>query len=146
MKKLRKTDTIIFILKIILILLTAVYPLTFVTLSGAGLVLNRESYGESLCITGILLIASGGLMTAGAVLCCLRKNLVSAVCSLSGFGLCMAMFIRLAEHADRCGWTVARTLQPVSDMYRDRLLPAAFPVALTVIIAAVQHFFPKEKQ
>ncbi|MDD6098343.1 MAG: hypothetical protein PUB66_06410, partial [Oscillospiraceae bacterium] len=61
MKKIRKTDTIIFIFKIILILLTVVYPLTFVTLSGAGLVFNRESYGESLCITGILLIASGGL-------------------------------------------------------------------------------------
>ena len=55
--------------KALMVILTAVYPLFMVVLSGAGLIYNRESYGSTLAIVGGALIASGEIMSAGAILC-----------------------------------------------------------------------------
>lgn len=121
--------------------LSLYYSLAMTALSGAGLILNRSSYGAELEKTGFFLIASAFLMTAGAILCLFRKNLpdiASIALSLCGFALCMVMLHRLVSHADRSGWTDKYTLQPVSDMYRARIMPCIIPVALSVIIATVQ--------
>lgn len=110
-------------------------------LSGAGLVYNRGSYGESLSKTGVFLVISAVLMTSGAFLCLFRKkkvNILSIILSASGLVLCLTMLHRLAAHADSAGWTDKYTLSPVSDMYIRRILPCIVSVTMAVVIAAVQ--------
>ena len=114
-----------------------------VTLSGAGLIYNKESYGEELAAVGTLLVASGFIMAAGALLCIFRKNLlntISAVCSAGGLALCLTMMYKLCDHADRAGWTDNFAMTPISDMYKARIFPSIAPAAIALVIAAVQLF------
>ena len=138
MEKKRKNHII---LKIIMLVLTAVYSCTMTVLSGAGLYYNRESYGEKLENIGILMIVSGILMTVGAVLCLFRKNIlniISLVFSCSGFALCMTMLYKLCDHADRAGWSDKYNMSPVSDMYKSRIMPCIAPFVITVAVAVLQ--------
>lgn len=136
----RKSPAMI-VLKVIMLAMSLYYSLAMTALSGAGLIRNRVSYGAELEKTGIFLIISAILMTAGAILCLFRKDLpdiASIALSLCGFALCMIMLKRLTAHADSSGWTDKYTLQPISDMYRARIMPCIIPAALSVIIAAAQ--------
>lgn len=102
---------------------------------------NRESYGAELERTGIFLILSGAFMTFGAVLCLFRKNAanISAIFfSSGGFALCMTMLHKLADHADKSGWSDKYTMSPISDMYRSRLIPCVIPVVLVIVAAVIQ--------
>ena len=138
MEKKRKNHII---LKIIMLVLTAVYSCTMTVLSGAGLYYNRESYGEKLENIGILMIVSGILMTVGAVLCLFRKNIlniISLVFSCSGFALCMTMLYKLCDHADRAGWSDKYNMSPVSDMYKSRIMPCIAPFVIAVAVAVLQ--------
>lgn len=127
-------------LKVILILLTLIYPLFMVCMSGAGLVYNSESYGPELTRTGILLIVSGVVTAAGCFLCIFRKNIASVICSCTGFTLCMAMLYKLVEHADSAGWTDKFTMEAISSMYIHRIVPTVAPVAIAVTVALIQFF------
>ncbi|HAE52588.1 MAG TPA: hypothetical protein DCG30_04965 [Ruminococcus sp.] len=138
MEKKRKNHII---LKIIMLVLTAVYSCTMTVLSGAGLYYNRESYGEKLENIGILMIVSGILMTVGAVLCLFRKNIlniISLVFSCSGFALCMTMLYKLCDHADRAGWSDKYNMSPISDMYKSRIMPCIAPFVIAVAVAVLQ--------
>lgn len=138
MEKKRKNHII---LKIIMLVLTAVYSCTMTILSGAGLYYNRESYGEKLENIGILMIVSGILMTVGAVLCLFRKNIlniISLVFSCSGFALCMTMLYKLCDHADRAGWSDKYNMSPISDMYKSRIMPCIAPFVIAVAVAVLQ--------
>ncbi len=138
MEKKRKNHII---LKIIMLVLTAVYSCTMTVLSGAGLYYNRESYGEKLENIGIMLIVSGILMTVGAVLCLFRKNIlniISLVFSCSGFALCMTMLYKLCDHADRAGWSDKYNMSPISDMYKSRIMPCIAPFVIAVAVAVLQ--------
>lgn len=136
----KRLNPAIVTLKVILIVLTLIYPLFMVIMSGAGLVYNSESYGEDLTRTGILLIVSGAVMAAGSFLCIFRKNIASVVCSCGGFALCMAMLYKLVEHADSAGWTNKFTLEAISSMYIHRIVPSAAPVVIAVTVALIQFF------
>lgn len=110
-------------------------------LSGAGLIYNRESYGERLTAVGIFLVISALFMTVGAFLSLIRRNLadiLSVILSVSGLTTCLVMLSRLIAHADRSGWTDKYSLMPISSMYRSRILPCIIPVALSVTIAVIQ--------
>ncbi|MDE5582954.1 MAG: hypothetical protein K2J08_04555 [Ruminococcus sp.] len=138
----KSKKTFIF-LKTLLAVLTLIYPLFNVIMTGTGLVYNHENYGRKITLIGIFLIVSGLLMTVGTLLCISGKkfsNMLSAVFSASGFMLCMALLNRLIAHADRNGWTDKFKLTPVSDMYRIRIIPVAVPFALTLFISLVQYF------
>ena len=128
------------VLKVIMLILTAVYPLMMVCLSGAGLVYNGASYGGGMETVGMLLITSGIIMTSGAILSLFRRNIlsvISMICSGSGLVLCLAMLYKVVTHADAAGWSDNYTMAPVSDMYQVRILPVIIPAVLAVIIAAV---------
>lgn len=134
--------------KILLMILTFIFPITMVCLAGAGLVYNGENYGKSLVDTGIFLIISGILMTSGSILCILKKrlpNILSLIFSISGFSLCMIFLYRLCEHADSAGWADSFSMQPVSDMYKARILPIIFPVIISVVIAII-HISSREPE
>lgn len=143
MEKQRRKHPLLTAAKVIMLVLTAIYPLFMVTLSGAGLIYNKDSYGDELATVGALLIASGFVMAAGAVLCLFRKNLlniISAVCSAGGLALCLTMMYKLCDHADRAGWTDNFAMTPISDMYKARIFPSVAPVAIAVVVAVVQLF------
>ena len=140
MEKKRKNPLII-AAKAVMLVLTAVYPLFMVCMSGAGLIYNKDSYGGKLAAVGALLIASGFVMALGAVLALPRRNLpniAAVVCSGVGLALCLVMMYRLCSHADAAGWTDKFALTPISDMYRARILPCIAPAAIAAAVAAVQ--------
>lgn len=131
--------------KIILIVSTAVYPIFMVMMTGAGLISNKASYGPVISGYGTKLIISGTLMTAAAILCLFRKslpNLIAPFLSSAGFALCMTMTYRLIRHAESAGWMGVGKYEnlPVSDMYRERLIPTAAPFLLTLAISVIQLF------
>ncbi|HRR76890.1 MAG TPA: hypothetical protein P5191_08780 [Ruminococcus sp.] len=132
-------------MKVILIVLTAVYPVFMTMLTGAGIISNRSSYGSTITRYGICLIISGIIMTAAAILCMSRRstpNLIAAPLSGAGFALCITVLIRLIKHAESAGWTGIAKYEgvPVSDMYRTRIGPVIAPFLLTVLISALQYF------
>lgn len=128
------------VLKVILAVLTLIYPAFMVTMTGAGLIYNSESYGRELTQTGWLFIVSAVLMTAGCVLCILKKNIAAIICSSSGFALCMAMLFKLVSHADAAGWSDKFTMTRISAMYIRRIAPTAAPFIICVAVALIQFF------
>lgn len=136
----KKKHPLLTLAKIILSLLTAVFPMFIVIMTGAGLIYNRASYGEELFHTGIFFIISGILMTVGVIFVWLKQNIASIICSCSGFGLCMLMLYKLADHADKSGWSDKYTMLPISDMYISRIMPTIIPFLLAVLISIVQFF------
>ncbi len=140
-----KQKTYMTVMKIILIVLTLIYPVFMTMLTGAGIISNRASYGSRITSYGACLMLSGALMTAGALLCMSRRstqNLLSALISSSGFALCMTVLIKLIKHAESAGWTGIAKYEgvPVSDMYRTRVGPVIAPFLLTILISAIQYF------
>lgn len=126
------------IIRSIMIILTLVYPLFMTCLAGMGLIYNKASYGRNMEIIGILMIISGLSMTSGAFMCLFRKksvNIISLTCSISGLILCLAMLYLLCSHADNAGWVDNYTLNPISDMYRARILPVTIPSAISTGIS-----------
>ncbi len=135
-----KTPAVLVILRVIMLILTAVYPLMMVCLSGAGLVYNGDSYGGGMKTVGILLITSGIIMVSGAILSLFRRNILSVIsitCSAGGLILCLAMLHKVASHADAAGWADNYTMNPISDMYMVRIIPAIIPAVLAIASAAV---------
>lgn len=142
-RSVRKKLSLFTAFKAMTLVLTLYYSLAMPVLSGAGLIYNRESYGERLAGTGILFIISAVLMTIGAIFCMFRKNFTNALSpflSVVGCVICMVMLCRLTDHADAYGWTDKFTFAPVSDMYKTRIIPCIAPVAATVTIAVIQFF------
>lgn len=135
----KSKKNIMFFAKIFLIMSTAVWSFFMVIMTGAGLIYNYISYGEKIMYTGIFLILSGILMTAGSIFSMFRKrilNLISVVLWCVGIVLCMVMLYRLCVHADRNGWS--SNLRPVSDMYKSRIIPVVVPFVLDLTISGIQ--------
>lgn len=126
------------IIKIIMIILTLVYPLFMNFMAGTGLIYNKDSYGGKMVLIGIFMIISGISMASGTFLCLSSKkaaNIISLTCSVPGLILCLAMLYLLCSHADNAGWVDNYTMNPVSDMYRTRILPVIIPSALSTGIS-----------
>lgn len=144
-KNLTKQKPLMTAAKILLIVLTAVYPFFMTIMTGIGILSNSGNYGKTISGYAAALVVSGTALTASAILCLFRKslpNLLSMAIAVPGFSLCMAVLHRLAGHAEKAGWMGhgAYALMPVADMYRQRIFPVILPFLLTCIIAAVQFF------
>ena len=140
-KSFKKSSRLMTTAKLCTLLLSIIFSGAMTTLSGAGLIHNRTSYGESLANIGFLIIISAGFMLSGAILCFFRTNLMnilSIILSFSGLILCMIMLKKLTDHADISGWTDKYTLEPVSSMYFRRILPCIVPVLMSETIAVLQ--------
>lgn len=135
----KSKKNVLFFAEIFLVVSTAVYPFFMVIMTGTGLVCNYQSYGEKIMYTGIFLIVSGILMTAGSICCLFRKKIFSVISAVTwtiGFSVCMVMLYRLCVHADYNGWY--RDLSPVSNMYKSRIFPVAVPFLTDLTISAVK--------
>jgi len=129
---------ILIIEKVILAVLTLVYPLFTVMLSGAGLILNGDSYGTKLIICGISWISSGLLISSGSISCILNKNIPAVILSSIGFLICMITLFIVISHAEKHGWNVPLPLFDefsVAYMYGRRIIPTVIPFILTILIS-----------
>ena len=145
----RTSNPFLTAMKVVMLLLTAVYPLVMVSLSGAGLIYNSDSYGEDITRIGMMLIVSSVLMVAGAVLCIFRRSvcsLLSAVFTVVGCTLCMVMLNKLAYHADSAGWSNKFDMTPISSMYKMRIIPTLLPAAMCTVLAVVQFLSYDEQE
>ncbi len=146
MKKIHsKQKPIMTATKLLLIVLTAVYPLFMTMLTGIGILSKSGSYGSTVTICGAALVISGAAMTTAAILCLFRKsrtNLLSMIIVLPAFAVCMTALHKLVSHAESAGWMGHGMYSsvPVADMYRQRIFPVMLPFLLTLAIAAVQYF------
>lgn len=120
-----------------MVLLTVIYSLIMVCMAGAGLIYNGESYGRELENAGIWLIISGILMTAGTFTAFLKKpifRVISAILTAVGLTVCIAMVYIVCTHADNAGWADNHTMEPVSRMYKERLLPVIVPAVMNLAV------------
>lgn len=146
MKKIhRKQKPIMTAAKILLIVLTAVYPFFMTMMTGIGILSKSGSYGSKITFCGAALVISGVSLTAAAILCLFRKslpNLFSMCIALPSFAVCMAALCKLVSHAESAGWMGhgMYSAVPVADMYRQRIFPVILPFLLTITIAAIQYF------
>lgn len=148
----RKDGFALKILKIILAVLTIIYPLAMNILSGLGMfiryngsdfALDWEKYTASLSFSGIAMVIGGLFMTVGTILCIARKNIFSVIFSSAGFALSGFGLLKIASHADFAGWADKYTMSPISDMYISRNLPFIVPFLLCIGISLFQHFSQK---
>lgn len=122
--------------KIILAVLTLIYPLFTVMLSGAGLIVNGNSYGIKLMICGIIWIISGLLSASGSIFCITGKNIPAVILSSTGFLLCMIILSVVTAHAEKYAWFMPfYGKSDVAGMYRKRIMPSVFPFVLTILIS-----------
>ena len=130
-----KKKTLYIAYMIIMVILTVIYSLIMVCMAGAGLIYNGDSYGRQLVNVGIWLIISGVLMTSGTAAAFLKKRfflVLSVIFTVAGLLLCLVMVYILCTHADSAGWADNYTMEPVSRMYRERLLPVIVPAVMAI--------------
>lgn len=153
LKSHKKDGITLKILKILLAVLTIIYPLTMNILSGLGMFIryngsdfavNWEKYSSQLSFWGLAMVFGGLFMTVGTILCITRKNILSVIFSAAGFTLSGAGLLKIASHADFAGWSDKYSLAPISDMYLSRNLPIIAPFILCTAISLFQHFSQKK--
>ena len=136
-------------LAILLLISSAIYPGFMAMMSASGWMYNvREgNYPAVFRSFAGWMYAGGGLICIGAVLAVLSmkpKRWACAPFSIGSAGLglaaCMSSLYRFTAYADQHFSGIGETMQPVSALYRDRLLPILFPAVLAVILAAWNLF------
>lgn len=139
------TKIILVFLKVLLIASTAVYPLFMDLLSGIGWISTYGRYGSEFTVMGTVMVISSALMTAAVVLCLLKFNISAVVTETIGFAAAMTIMIKMMNIADESGWSDMYSMQPASDMYRNRILPTLIPFILLIAAAVLQYFSYDEK-
>ena len=136
-------------LRVILIVTTLIYPLFMCQMSAAGWQYNVDAgnYPQIFAAFALWMRIGSVLLTAAAVLCllgCRPKlwlcNAAALVCGMGGITACMTVLSRFTAYADRNFSGIDGTMQPVSELYRDRLLPTLLPFAVLCILAFWQMF------
>ncbi|MBQ7047141.1 MAG: hypothetical protein IJN85_05320 [Oscillospiraceae bacterium] len=136
----RKRRRITLFFKILLIILTVVFVLCFDLLSGIGWISTYGGYDSTYSAMGVLMIVSVGIMTVSAVLCMLKFNVTAVIGEIIGFGMAMLALIKMMNFADAQGWSDPASMQPASDIFRNRVLPTVAPFVVLIVTAALQHF------
>lgn len=152
MKKMPRIAEIV--LEVLLLASAAVYPGCMAMLSAAGWMYNvREgNYPEVFRSFAGWMYAGGGLVCIGAVLAvlCRKPKLwplspAAMGCAVIGAAACMSSLHRFCAYADQNFSGMRDTMQPVSELYRDRLLPVLLPAVLAVVLAA-WHLLSEESR
>lgn len=136
----KKRRRITFFLKILLICLTVVFVLCFDLLSGIGWISTYGEKSSDYLTMGVVMLVSVGLMTVSTVLCMLKFNITAVITEIIGFSLSMFSLIKMMGYADELGWSNEITMQPASDIFRNRVLPTIAPFILLIAVTALQYF------
>ncbi|MBQ8959746.1 MAG: hypothetical protein IJ071_00815 [Ruminococcus sp.] len=141
MKNTKKHSPLLGAVKAAAVILAVVFPGAMAIPAGAGIMSHRDTYGDELWAQGLLLLISGAAVLLAGLLTLSRKslpNILALLLDIPGIALCMAMVYKICDHADRAGWSDKFTMEPVSHMYKGRLIPCVIPAALILIIAVLQ--------
>lgn len=140
----KQMPQVVRILLIILLLLSAVvYALFMPQMSAAGWQYNVDAgnYPQLFAAFAAWMRIGSVLLCAAVVLCLLGQrvrfwlcNVISLFCGGAGFTSCMIVLSRFMAYADQNFPGMGETMQPVSSMYRDRLLPMLLPFALLCVL------------
>ncbi len=132
-------------LQVILLLTTLVYPLFMVQMTAAGWKYNAcaGNYPALFHTYAFWMAAGGLLMTAGTAFCfagMFRKwcNPAAILCSGGGMAACLVVLRNFTVYADSHFSAVRFTMEPVSELYRDRLLPVILPFLLVCVLSVMQ--------
>lgn len=137
------------LLRILLIFTTLVFPGMMVQLSAAGWRYNAAQghYPPVFYEYAFWMSAGGVLLIAAAVLCMLgicRKfwicNIFSPVTGSAGLLAVLLTLGKFSAYADQNFSGIGDAMQPVSELYRDRILPAVIPFLLLCILSFRQLF------
>lgn len=132
------------VLSVLLAVFTLVYPGFMDMMSAAGWLYNvREgNYPEHFRVWAVWMFIGGGLLCAASLLAILgirkklwRLNIAAIGCSVPGLAACMIVLQKFCIYADQNFSGIRETMQPVSERYRDRILPTILPALLAVILA-----------
>lgn len=140
----KQMPQVVRILLIVLLLFSgAVYALVMPQLSAAGWQYNVDAgnYPQLFAAFAAWMRIGSVLLCAAVVLCLLGQrvrfwlcNVISLFCGGAGFTSCMIVLSRFMAYADQNFPGMGETMQPVSGMYRDRLLPMLLPFALLCVL------------
>lgn len=134
-------------LRVLLIASTLIYALFMPQMSAAGWQynVNAGNYPEVFAAFATWMRIGSVLLTAACVLCMCgikpkfwRCNAVSLLCACAGLTSCMTVLYKFCAYADQNFSGIGDTMQPVSELYRDRLLPMLLPFAVCCVLAVWQ--------
>ncbi len=135
--------TIRICLDIFLIILSLIYPGFMAVMSAAGWHYNVKQghYPEIFGVYSFWMFLGAGLILSGVICCFLAKkpkfyilNLISAFAGIAGTVSCMTVLKNFCAYAEQNFSGIGENMKPVSELYRDRLLPIVFPVFLMLIL------------
>lgn len=139
-KKEKITKKILLFIKILLIATTAVFPMFMNLMSGIGWISAYGEYDSKFIVLGTFMIISSVLMTASVILCMMKLNIIAVLTDTVGFAAAMTVLSKMMKFADESGWSDRFTMQPASDIYRNRILPTLIPFILLIAAAVIQYF------
>ena len=153
MKKFAKTGRLL--LRILLVLLTLVYPGFMAVMSAAGWHYNvtQGSYPALFDSLAGWMYAGSFLLCAGTLLVLIgakprlwQCNAAAGVMGVLGCAACMSALHRFCVYADQNFSGIGEGLRPVSDLYRVRLLPILAPALLLVCLSLWQAFSEEARE
>lgn len=139
------TQKVLFFIKILLIISTLIFPLFINIMSGIGWISTYSKYGGEFTICGVIMIVSSVLMAAATIFCLCKFNISAAVSGSLGFITAMVILYKMMYYADERGWSDRFTMQPASDIYRNRILPTIIPFIFLIAAVVIQYFSYDEK-
>ncbi len=135
--------TIRILLIVFLVLSAAVYVLFMPQMSAAGWQYNVDAgnYPQLFAAFAAWMRIGSVLLSAAVVLCLFGQrvrfwlcNVIALISGGAGFASCMVVLDRFMKYADQNFSGMEGTMQPVSAMYRDRLLPMLLPFVLLCVL------------
>ncbi len=144
-----KTQKIIHTLLTVLLLLSFLVYGFMAVMSAAGWLYNvREGNYPDVFRSFAQWMYAGTVLLLAAVLLviCSKKPrfcyfaLAAIPCAVLGLTACLSSLYRFCAYADQNFSGIGETMQPVSELYRDRLLPLLLPAVLCLVLA-VWHFW-----
>ncbi len=143
MKKTNKTGIII------LIIITAIYPLFINLLSGTALFYNAYENYELMLVEksgfvyyrnlGIIMMLSSVMLVLSTILCITKKNILSLLIETIGIVMCMAVVISLRKIAMESGMS-DESFKPYKDIFTLRHTPTLIHTIVLYILALKNHF------
>lgn len=136
-------------LRIAVVILTVIYPAFMAMMSAAGWMHNvgTGAYPAMFRSLAGFMFTGGGLVCAGTISAMLgirarwwKCNIAGIASGCVGCGMCLAVLRRFCTYADEHFSGIGDDLMPVSQLYRDRLLPILLVTVLLTVLCLWQIF------
>ncbi len=130
-------------LEIILLISAVIYPGLMAMLSAAGWRYNVQegNYPVLFSVYSFWMTLGAGMILTAVILCRIGRkpkyyilDCISLALDVLGTAVCMIILQKFCHYADQNFSGIGDSMKPVSDLYRDRLLPIVFPAFLLLIL------------